>query len=86
MRLRQTVPFTGWLRRRNVALEHAFDFLEAAFGDSQEMVIFLTGLNMSEAAVAFLQTTDCERYERYNKRLLFSESDREIRDEIARLK
>ena len=50
------------------------------------MVIFLTSLNMSEAAVAFLQTTDCERYERYNKRLLFNESDREIRDEIARLK
>lgn len=23
-------------------LEHAFDFLEAAFGDSQEMVIFVT--------------------------------------------
>ena len=79
--LDQTMQESG-----SAVLEHAFDFLETAFGDSQEMVIFLTGLNMSEAAVAFLQTTDCERYERYNKRLLFNESDREIRDEIARLK
>ena len=82
----QRARYAGEQEDGSAALEHAFDFLEAAFGDSQEMVIFLTGLNMSEAAVAFLQTTDCERYERYNKRLLFSESDREIRDEIARLK
>ena len=26
-------------------LEHAFDFMEAAFGDSQEMVMFVTELN-----------------------------------------
>ncbi len=82
----QRARYAGEQESGSGALEHAFDFLEAAFGDSQEMVIFLTGLNMSEAAVAFLQTTDCERYERYNKRLLFSESDREIREEIARLK
>ena len=82
----QRARYAGEQESGSAVLEHAFDFLEAAFGDSQEMVIFLTGLNMSEAAVAFLQTTDCERYERYNKRLLFNESDREIRDEIARLK
>ena len=82
----QRARYAGEQEHGSAALEHAFDFLEAAFGDSQEMVIFLTGLNMSEAAVAFLQTTECERYDRYNKRLLFSESDREIRDEIARLK
>ena len=66
-------------------LEHAFDFLEAAFGDSQEMVIFLTGLNSAEDAVAFLQTCDCERYRRYNQSLLFRESDRRLRGEIDRL-
>ena len=67
------------------ALEHAFDFLEAAFGNSQEMVVFLTGLNSSADAVAFLQTYDCERYRRYNQSLLFQESDRELRKEIDRL-
>ena len=66
-------------------LEHAFDFLEAAFGNSQEMVVFLTGLNASGDAVAFLQSWDCERYHRYNQSLLFQESDRELRKEIERL-
>ena len=31
-------------------LEHAFDFMEAAFGTGQEMVIFVTELNTSEAS------------------------------------
>ena len=66
-------------------LEHAFDFLEAAFGDSQEMVVFLTGLNSSGDAAAFLKSCSCERYRRYNRSLLFQESDRELRKEIERL-
>ena len=66
-------------------LENAFDFLEAAFGDSQEMVVFLTGLNTSEDAVIFLQNCSCERYHRYNRSLLFQESDKELRKEIERL-
>ena len=32
-------------------LEHAFDFMEAAFGNGQEMVIFVTELNTSQACV-----------------------------------
>ena len=69
-------------RQTGEALEHAFDFLEAAFGDSQEMVIFLTGLNLSAEAVAFLQTCRCERYERYNQRLLLAQSDRELQGQV----
>lgn len=65
-------------------LEHAFDFLETAFGNSQEMVLFLTGLNRSEDAAAFLCSCECERYHRYSQSLL-TESDREIRKEIERL-
>ena len=67
------------------ALEHAFDFLEAACGDSREMVIFLTGLNMSGDAVAFLQNYDCQRYSIYNRRLLFSQNEQELRKEAQRL-
>lgn len=66
-------------------LEYAFDFLEAAFGNSQELVIFLTGLNRSEDAAAFLRSCECERYHQYNRSLLFRESDRELRREIERL-
>ncbi len=59
-------------------LEHGFDFMEAAFGSSQEMVLFVTELNTGFYSVEFLQEYDCERYFRYNKELLFSEEEREL--------
>lgn len=59
-------------------LEHAFDFLEAAFGAGQEMVIFITELNNDYYSVRFLQDCECERYYRYNKELLFEESSQRI--------
>lgn len=54
----------------STVLEHAFDFLEAAFEPGQEMVVFLTGLHTSSAAIAFLAGTECERCDRYNRELL----------------
>ncbi|MDO5407647.1 MAG: AAA family ATPase [Eubacteriales bacterium] len=59
-------------------LEHAFDFMEAAFGGSQEMVLFVTELNTGFYSVHFLQDYECERYYRYNKELLFSDEEQEI--------
>lgn len=59
-------------------LEYAFDFMEAAFGDSQEMVMFITELNSHVFCAAFLQEYDCARYYEYNQRLLFDEREREF--------
>ena len=59
-------------------LEHAFDFMEAAFGDSQEMVMFVTELNSRYYSVSFLQEYQCQRYYEYNKRLLFDDREAEI--------
>ena len=63
-------------------LEHAFDFMEAAFGTGQEMVIFVTELNTSEACVRFLDEYECERYYQYNKDLLFDEQEQAIRQKL----
>lgn len=63
-------------------LEHAFDFMEAAFGDSQEMVIFVTELNANEHCVRFLQENECRRYFEYNKRLLFDDQERLLKSQI----
>ena len=65
-----------------LALEHAFDFLEDAFGDSQEMVAFVTELNTNYYSVQFLKDNDCERYYRYNKKLLFGAQQEEILKEL----
>lgn len=64
--------------RSGARLEHAFDFMEAAFGGSQEMVLFVTELNTGFYSVRFLQEYECERYYEYNRNLLFSEEEREI--------
>lgn len=63
-------------------LEHAFDFMEAAYGDSQEMVVFVTGLNTGYFSVRFLQDYRCERYFQYNKKLLFDDREQEILSKI----
>lgn len=63
-------------------LECAFDFMEAAFGSSQEMVIFVTGLNRGYYSVGFLQEYRCERYYQYNKSLLFDEREQELLSKI----
>lgn len=59
-------------------LEYAFDFMEGTFGDSQEMVIFITELNTSYYAVRFLEENECGRYFQYNKRLLFEDRENDI--------
>lgn len=67
------------------ALEYAFDFLEAAFLQGQEMVIFITELNMNRYCVRFLQEYECERYYHYNKELLFEDRQRELMQRIDEL-
>ncbi|MCI8299929.1 MAG: AAA domain-containing protein [Lachnospiraceae bacterium] len=59
-------------------LEHVFDFLEGAFGSSQELAMFLTELNSNAYDVSFLQEYECERYYFYNKELLFDEKRKNL--------
>jgi hypothetical protein len=65
-------------------LEHAFDFMEGAFGTGQEMVVFVTGLNTGFYSLHFLQEYECKRYYEYNKMLLFEDEEKEIRDMVRR--
>ena len=66
-------------------VEYAFDFMEGAFGDSQEMVIFITELNTSYDAVRFLKENPCERYYQYNRKLLFEDREADIKRKLERL-
>lgn len=70
--------YEALLQNAGQGLEHAFDFMEAAFGNGQEMVLFVTELNTGFYSVGFLQEYECERYYQYNRNLLFSEEEREI--------
>lgn len=63
-------------------LEHGFDFMEAAFGSSQEMVSFVTELNTGCYSIWFLRENDCDRYYKYNKGLLFDERQEAILEQL----
>lgn len=64
------------------ALDHAFCFLEEAFGDSQEMVSFVTELNTNYYSIQYLKENDCAMYDKYNKRLLLDEQREEILEKM----
>ena len=59
-------------------MENAFEFLERAFGESQEMVVFVTELNTNYYSIWFLKENDCGMYYKYNKGLLFDERHQDI--------
>ena len=63
-------------------LEHGFDFMEAAFAQSQEMAVFVTELNTNYYSVRFLKDNRCERYYQYNKSLLFEDREDDIRERL----
>ena len=66
-------------------LERAFDLLEGAFPVGQEMVVFLTELNVSFYSVSFLQKYECSRYYSYNDQLMLDGKERAIRRRIDAL-
>ena len=59
-------------------LENVFHFMEDAFGDSQEMVAFITELNANYYSLWFIRENGSDLYYRYNKGLLFDQRQQEI--------
>ena len=64
--------------RTSETLTHVFDFMEDAFGESQEMVALITELNANYYSVWFIKEYGCDQYFRYNKGLLFQERHQAI--------
>ena len=62
--------------------DHAFDFVESAFGESQEMVVFITELNASHYALWFISENGCDKYYQYNQGLLLGERQQMIMSDI----
>ncbi len=70
----------------SLTLEYAFDFMEQAFGESQEMVVFITELSANPHAMWFIGENECPRYYRYNKALLFEDRVQEVRKELDEIR
>lgn len=63
-------------------LDCAFDFMEDAFGESQEMIVFVTELNTGYYSIQFLKDHVCGKYNKYNKGLLFGERRKELLEKL----
>ena len=61
----------------------AFRFLEETFGDSQELVIFVTEITAGYDTSWFVENFGCDAYFRHNRELLFDDTRHRIREEIA---
>lgn len=66
------------------ALEHAFDFMEQAFENGEEMVVFVTELTIGSEAAQYLAEHTCERYLKYNEQLLVGTRRAELLSELRR--
>lgn len=70
------------IERTGRQLENAFSFMEEAFGESQELVIFLTQLTRNYYSMQFISANGSEKYYQYNKSLLMGEDSGKIRERI----
>lgn len=83
---RETAGLEEETEQVSQALECAFDFVEKAFGENQELVVFITELSLSYYAIRFISDNGCPRYYRYNRSLLSGEQQKEILQQIEELK
>ncbi len=63
-------------------LSNAFKYLENAFGDGQEMLIFVTELTINRYTASFISRYGCPEYFEHNKELLLYERHKDIIREI----
>lgn len=66
-------------------LSNAFRFFERAFGDGQEMLVFVTELTANIHASSFIARFGCKEYFAHNKELLFYERHVEIISELEKM-
>lgn len=66
--------------------DNAFRFLEQAFGQTQELVLFVTEVTAGYDTSWFVENFGCDAYFRHNKELLFDDTRHRIRADIAAAK
>ena len=77
--LETQIEYTSQMR------QNVFDFMEAAFGDSQEMVAFITELNANYYSLWFIRENGSDQYYRHNKGLLFDNRQKQILGQMEEL-
>lgn len=66
--------------------DNAFRYLEQTFGDSQELVMFVTEITTGFNTSWYVEHFGCDAYFRHNKELLFDDTRRRIQADIIAAK
>lgn len=66
--------------------DNAFRYLEQTFGDSQELVLFVTEITAGFNTSWYVEHFGCDAYFRHNKELLFDDTRRRIQADILAAK
>ncbi len=74
------------LEKASQVLENAFDFMLNAFGEGQELVMFVTELSLNYHAIRFINEQGCARYSFYMSKYLSGDRQRELMEEIESVK
>lgn len=73
------------IRETGLHLTNVFQAMEAAFGEGQEMVLFLSELNAGYYSLKFINECGNEEYYRFNRLLLLKERNADLRQEILKI-
>lgn len=63
-------------------LNNAFEFIEKAYGDGNEMLLFVTELTISRSGARFIAENGCDKYYKYNKKLMLDERNTALLEDI----
>lgn len=66
-------------------LHHLFEFTGRAFGEGNEMLVLVTELTINSGSSRYISMFGCEDYQKYNKLLMVSERQEDLRGEIEKL-
>lgn len=66
-------------------LHNLFEFAGKAFAEGNEMLILVTELTVGEMSSRYISMFGCEDYHKYNKLLMVSDRQNEMKDAIAKL-
>ncbi|MBQ8637867.1 MAG: AAA family ATPase [Lachnospiraceae bacterium] len=67
------------------ALEHVFRFVEAAWGEEQEMLLFMTNLTANAVSMEFIANWGSKSYFQHNQELLIYDVHGELQKQIEQL-
>lgn len=75
----------GRVAEQEAKLANAFEFIEEAFGDAQEMLIFVTELTQRTPSARYIAQFGSESYFSHNQQMILSDSQKKLREMVEDL-